>query len=114
MGIEDFYTVAVTVKTKGTTVNRFGIKTPGPDVVVFGRLQEGNNLTVEVAGREQSVDAIFYAPLSSGIKAQDRIVLPLNPAEEMEVLRVKNTRHLDGNVHHIKCELGRTQRGRVS
>lgn len=114
MAIEDFFSVAVTVKTKGTTVSRFGIKTPGADVVVFGRLQETTNLTVEIAGREQSVDAIFYAPADSGIKAQDRIVTPLNVGEEMEVIRVKRTRRLDGTVHHLKVELGRTQRGRVS
>ena len=114
MAINDFFTVSVTVKTKGATVNRFGIKAPGADVVVKGRLQEASNLTVEISGREQSVDAIFYAPPDSGIKAQDRIVLPLNPAEEMEVIRVKNTRHLNGSVHHLRVELGRTQRGRVS
>lgn len=114
MAIESFYTVPVTVKKKGSTVDDYGQKVDASDIVVTGRLQEANNLTLEIAGREVSVDAIFYCPANSNIQEEDRLELPQNLGEPMEVLRVKNTRHKDGSIHHLKVECGRTQRGRAS
>ena len=114
MSIDNFFTVPVTVKKKGTTASRFGRKVGGSDIVITGRLEEAKNLTLEIAGREVSVDAIFYCPPDSNIQEEDRLELPLDIGEPMEVLRVKRTRHKDGSVHHLKVECGRTQRGRAS
>lgn len=114
MSIADFFNVSVTVKKKGATATLYGRKTDGADIVVKVRLQESRNLTLEIAGREVSVDAVLYAPPDADITDQDRIVMPDDPSQPMEVLRVKRTRHGDGTVHHLKVECGRTQRGRVS
>lgn len=114
MSIDSFFNVSVTVKKKGATSTRFGRKVDGSDIVVKGRLEEAKNLTLEIAGREVSVDAVFYCPPNSNIQEEDRLELPLDLGEPMEVLRVKRTRDKDGSVHHLKVECGRTQRGRAS
>jgi uncharacterized protein involved in outer membrane biogenesis len=110
VAIDDFINTAVTVKKSGATVSRYGIKTPAADVTINARVEEANDLAVEIEGRQVSVNALLIVDADANITVQDRVILPDDPGVEMEVVRVDRSRHGDGSVHHKEVLVGRARR----
>lgn len=110
MAFSSFMNQTIKIFPRDGALNRFGKKAIGATVTVKGRVEEANDLTLSVRGREVTVDATLFLEADVVISAQDRVELPDDPGVEMEVFTVRRCRVGSGTNHHLEVQVGRVTR----
>ncbi len=110
MAFNSFMNQDVTITPKAGAVNRFGIRADGATFTVKGWVEDVDNLTLSVRGREVTIDSLVFLPDGTNIADQYRVAVADRPGVKMEVFSVRRCRAGSGAGHHLEVQVGRVSR----